>query len=50
MTEHQWAILDDIGIIKQESEEEMRTVRADITPRHEAFIFRHPLSSLFAFF
>ena len=29
MTEHQWAIIDDVGIIKQGSEEEMRAIWED---------------------
>lgn len=29
MTDNQWAILDDVGIIKQGSEEEIRAIWAD---------------------
>ena len=29
MTEHQWAILDDVGILYQGTEEEIRAVWAD---------------------
>ena len=29
MTEHQWAILDDVGIIKQGSEKEIRAIWED---------------------